>query len=102
MARFYGTIQGSRGPASRLGHKHLEVNARSYSGDVRVTLYAPDAESSTDHVCIAARDHDSSGDTVTLYRGPIRDLLAPHGREELVRKMAHDMLEQEHRKAKGR
>lgn len=39
MARFYGQVQGARGPASRLGHKDLEVVAASWGGAVRTTLF---------------------------------------------------------------
>jgi hypothetical protein len=41
MAQFRGTVQGVRGPASRLGSKAsgLTVVARSWNGEVRVNLY---------------------------------------------------------------
>lgn len=38
MARFYGTVQGGRGVASRLGHQHITTVAASWRGAVQVTL----------------------------------------------------------------
>ena len=38
MAKFYGTIQGARGPATRLGHKSIKAAAQSYDGSVITEL----------------------------------------------------------------
>ena len=74
MARFYGTIQGARGPASRLGHRNsgLRVTAQSYSGDIVVELSALGKDE--DYVWIGARSH-GYGDSVCLYAGPILPLI---------------------------
>jgi len=41
MAHFYGTLQGARGAASRLGHKSSGIRtcAASWSGAIRVEVY---------------------------------------------------------------
>ena len=68
MARFYGTVQGGRGEASRLGHATcgLNVRARSWNGEVCVRLYA---KGDVDYVRI------SEGSTGRdIYSGPIAAL----------------------------
>jgi hypothetical protein len=100
MARYYGTIQGARGPASRLGHASggLSVTAQSFNGDIVVHLYAPDHRSSTDYVEIIARPH-GGGQYTTLYNGKISDLLGKGGQDELIRRMAERKLAEAHYKA---
>jgi hypothetical protein len=39
MARFYGSTQGERGEAHRLGHHSMNVTAASWQGAIRVELY---------------------------------------------------------------
>jgi len=93
MARFYGTIQGARGPTSRLGHSSLHVSAQSYQGDVNVSFHRMDTDKvEVDMVTIAVRPHDG-GPGVYLYSGPVTELLAKGGRQDkLVRDMAKRML----------
>ena len=94
MARFYGTIQGARGPASRLGHANtgLHVSAQSYSGDINVYL---DSDGETDLCTIVAGLH-GGGTGVTLYCGPIKHLVDLEGHNFLVHEMAQRALENEH------
>lgn len=84
MARFYGTIQGARGPASRLGHKNsgLEVTAQSYNGDVCVFLGV--TENDEDNAAICIRDHSSRTTDIVLYNGPLTKL-REGGKVELMR-----------------
>lgn len=91
MARFYGTIQGARGPASRLGHpgSGLQVTAQSYQGDIVVGFSAVGDE---DHVWIEVRDH-SNRRGVCLYNGPVRALLDDN--MSLVQREARRKLEEE-------
>ena len=75
MARFYGTVQGARGEATRLGHANtgLYVTAQSYSGDIVVELYAV---GDNDYCRITARNHVGKAYQHTaLYDGPITTLL---------------------------
>jgi hypothetical protein len=74
MARFYGTIQGARGPTSRLGSPRsgLSVTAQSYSGDIQVHFRDEDGE---DSVSVYAKSHDGGGSGLCLYSGSMKDLL---------------------------
>lgn len=76
MARFYGTVAGGRGEASRLGHANtgLRTKAASWSGAVEVTMYA---EGEEDHVRIVAAKHGNSGPDQAageIYDGPVTGL----------------------------
>jgi len=90
MARFYGTVQGGRGRATRLGHatSGLSVTAQSYSGDVIVNLC--DAEGD-DHVHIYVRDH-SGGRSKLIYHGPITQLLDQSERKTMLTALVGDIL----------
>lgn len=71
MARFYGTIQGARGEATRLGHASsgLRVTAQSWEGRVYVNLSA-DGDDDRFHVKIV----DYHGKTLKSFGGKFRDL----------------------------
>lgn len=74
MARFYGTVQGGRGQANRLGHANtgLEVEACSYQGKVVVHLSAKD---DVDLVNIRADQHGSSRNpTGPIFSGTFDEL----------------------------
>jgi len=75
MAHFYGTLQGSRGKASRLGTKRseLETVAASWEGSVRVRLYH-DASTGTDWACVTLQPWHGKGRQETLYDGPVGSL----------------------------
>lgn len=70
MAHFYGTIQGSRGQASRLGGKAsgLSTVAASWQGAVAVKLYEKDG---TDFARVYLTTHNGAGTNRTLYDGPV-------------------------------
>ena len=98
MARFYGTLQGARGPTSRLGHANtgLRVTAQSFSGDIVVNLLAvPDDDGGADWVSIRACAH-GSGAGVILYYGPVNRLVDYEGHDFLVHEMAQRALEEAH------
>lgn len=67
MARFISTVQGSRGPVTRLGHQTLTIKAASYSGAVEVILYV---ENGVDYARIQFCQHQGAGSTYVLYDGP--------------------------------
>ena len=72
MAQFYGSVQGSRGEASRLGGKEsgLEVSATAWGGGVFARLWH---EKGIDMIRACLRPHRQHGDTHTercLYYGP--------------------------------
>lgn len=91
MARFYGTVHGGRGVASRLGHatSGLDVTAQSNSGDVTIRLYDQNGE---DYVCIGARGHMNRHGEFVLYDGPVADLLDRGARIRLLKNAVLDEL----------
>lgn len=94
MARFYGTVQGGRGEATRLGHESsgLRVSAQSYSGDIVVSIGASSAYPGEDVAHIYIRPHGGYGEGKTLYDGPISQLLSQSGRKTLMQALVADML----------
>lgn len=62
MAQFFGTVQGSRGQASRLGSKKggLTVTAASWQGRIEVILYH-DVADGQDKFCIRQVPHHGRG-----------------------------------------
>lgn len=80
MAHFYGTIQGSRGEASRLGGKEsgLRVYAASWSGAVGVRLYEKDG---VDYANVYLTKHHGAGTEKSLYDGPVSGVKGNYGKE---------------------
>jgi hypothetical protein len=85
MARFRGTLQGSRGEASRLGDSRsgLEVDACSWNGRIEVRLWAkyarnekaPKGEEDIDYVRITSAQHGSSRNpTGTIFEGTFEEI----------------------------
>ena len=74
MAHFYGTVQGNRSEATRMGHKKegLTTAAASWSGAVRChVFYRHDLDE--DWVEVRLGEWRGAGEqpSVLLYRGPI-------------------------------
>lgn len=93
MARFYGTVQGGRGQASRLGHAStgLRVSAQSHSGDIDVQFYVR-LEDETDMVRIKVKEHGGGYLGKVLYNGPVADLLDRDARSTMITALASDIL----------
>jgi hypothetical protein len=72
MAHFYGTLQGARGEATRLGTKTsgMHVTACSYEGKVRVILDY-DTEKDCDIARVELAKHMGAGVEHVLYDGPV-------------------------------
>ena len=72
MAHFYGTLQGQRGQASRLGSKSsgLDTTAASWQGSVRVYLRY-DEKLDADTVLVSLEPWHGCGISKVLYDGPI-------------------------------
>lgn len=72
MARFYGSVQGSRGKATRLGgaSSGLTTVAAGWQGGVSVTLFDEDG---IDMCHVETIPWNGAGQTKTLYRGPVCD-----------------------------
>lgn len=79
MAHFYGTVQGARGEASRLGHPNtgLETMAASWEGCVRVRL-EHDSATDTDTALVYLDRHKGSGTHRVLYDGPVGAYVPKH------------------------
>lgn len=87
MARFYGTVQGNRGSASRLGHYSLSVDARSYAGSVIVRMSVHD---DVDFVFIGLGVGSTSQHSTRLYYGPVADLFNDTKRNVIVEAFARE------------
>lgn len=80
MARFYGTVQGNKGVASRLGHAvgGLRVEARTWTQSFRVELWANDAnvgkknEEKTDYGYVSLGGFK-------LFSGPVEQFTSKEG-----------------------
>ena len=72
MAQFYGTLQGSRGPASRLGSKNsgLQVSAASWSGGIEIDLWY-DSTAKVDRFEIRQAMHHGGGIHEVIAKGVI-------------------------------
>ena len=72
MAHFRGTLQGTRGEASRLGSKKsgLTVDAASWQGSVLVVLTYDEA-TGKDIAEVALQPHHGAGIAKILYCGPV-------------------------------
>lgn len=71
MSHFYGTLQGSRGEATRCGTKSsgLEAWLASYKGAVRVKVYAD--MQGRHRVRVEKRTWQGAGKDMHIYDGPI-------------------------------
>lgn len=72
MAHFYGTVEGNRGLASRLGAKNsgLSTVAASWSGAVDVNLWH-DYENDVDMARVSLTRWRGKGTERILYSGPV-------------------------------
>jgi hypothetical protein len=75
MARFYGSVQGDRGEATRLGHRQLHVSARSWEGSVSIDLRY-DHVTDEVHVLIAtSKGESTSHGRDCLFMGRLSELV---------------------------
>ena len=72
MADFYGTLQGNRGQATRMGTKKtgIETYTASWKGAVRAHAYYNSAKK-TDWVRVELTPWQGNGISKVLYEGPI-------------------------------
>ena len=77
MSHFYGTLQGSRGQATRCGTKNsgMEVVAASWNGAVRISLHTSD--DGTDYYTVVLDQWRGAGEYQILAQGVI-GLRNPH------------------------
>ena len=89
MARFYGTVQGNRGEATRLGHSSMHVTAQSWTGDITVRL---SDVAGVDYASINVREHGGGRASKNIYWGPISKLLDQSQRKTLLHALALEEL----------
>lgn len=70
MARFYGSVVGSRGAAQRMGGagSGIHTTAAGWAGCVKVDLFDQDGE---DWCVVYLDSWRGSGEHKLLYRGPV-------------------------------
>lgn len=68
MARYYGTVRGQRGPATRLGHSMLRTYARTHAGAVSVALWPYDGKD-VDYCNVVFTEQGNHD--FTIYSGPV-------------------------------
>lgn len=78
MAHFYGTLQGARGQASRLGTKasDLLAVAASWEGAVSTKVYFND-DAGCDYARVMLIPWHGNGTSRVLYDGPVSGKNAP-------------------------
>lgn len=88
MARFYGTIEGGRGQATRCGSivKGLSTTAASYSGAVFVSLYVDSEDRDCARVTVGAWESNGPRPAVVLYEGPIAEASPELALAEVVKR----------------
>jgi len=69
MARFYGTVQGNRGTATRMGSKHMETYCASWDGAIKCYAYIDGA--GRDCVKVEKTTWHGKGENKLLYNGVI-------------------------------
>ena len=89
MSRFYGTVQGNRGKATRRGANHMRTSAQSYSGSVVTYMYD---HNGVDWVSIRLEEGSSSTARFPLYEGPVKDLFDKPARRAFVEAFAREAL----------
>lgn len=75
MSKFYGTVQGNRGEATRGGSKNsgIKATAQSWEGSVSVLLFNENEEIRCNIIAGKGSTSDPSG--VIVYTGTLADLL---------------------------
>lgn len=69
MARMYGSVQGNRGDAHRLGHNKMITYCATVSGAIRCEAFI--GPKGQDYVLVSMEPWQGAGMHRTIYRGPI-------------------------------
>lgn len=72
MAKFYGTIQGNRGVATKTGSKNMLAAVRSYDGSVITNLYYNDKDELS--IRIDIEEDSTSYGQHTYFNGTVDEL----------------------------
>ena len=73
MSRFYGTVQGNKGKATRCGHASsgIRTEAAGWGGCIDVCVY--DVDGDTDGFIVTMKPWHGNGDSVRIASGIIGD-----------------------------
>lgn len=74
MADFYGTVQGERGQATRLGRRSITTKTASWDGAVQSSMHMVDG---VPWLTIELVSWHGRGPYRKLYDGPLSELQAP-------------------------
>jgi hypothetical protein len=75
MAKFYGSIQGNRGAATRMGHQSIRASVQSYDGSVITELsYNKEGQLLVD--VSVAKDESTSYRGTRLFYGTLDEFIA--------------------------
>ena len=66
MAKFYGSIQGNRGAATRMGHQSIKASVQSYDGSVITELSYNDEGQLLVDVSVAKDESSAYGQRLFL------------------------------------
>jgi hypothetical protein len=93
MARFYSTIQGGRGEATRLGHATSGVRAaaQSFTGSVITWMFVGDDGEDWCTINVRPGSESYPGGKL-LFRGPVRQLLEQSARKTMLEHLVADVL----------
>lgn len=93
MARFYSSIQGARGEATRLGHANsgVRASAQSYTGSVIAQMFVGDDDEDWCSIHVREGSHRYDGG-LCLYYGPVKQLLEQSSRKTLLTALAGECL----------
>ena len=75
MAKFYGSIQGNRGAATRMGHQSIKSSVQSYDGSVITELSYNDEGQLLVDVSVA-KDESTAYRGTRLFYGTLDEFIA--------------------------
>jgi hypothetical protein len=75
MAKFYGSIQGNRGAATRMGHSGIKASVQSYDGSVITELSYNDEGQLLVDVSVA-KDESTAYRGTRLFYGTLDEFIA--------------------------
>lgn len=76
MSKFYGTVQGQRGRATRCGHFDITTHAASWAGAVRTRL---SDRNGTIWATVETQSWHGHGERQLIYDGPLNATILPAG-----------------------
>lgn len=77
MSKFYGMVQGSRGPATRCGHRSIKTSCQSYNGSVITELSYNENNELMVEVSVGKSESTSYGSL--LFRGTFNEFVEKLG-----------------------